>query len=68
MALAGTNATGTVSTPPDHEVAPGAAAASKFSVFWQTVKPFGWQGLLLVGVLLALYAPVLRTPRRPVVP
>ncbi len=61
MALAGTNATGTVSTTPDHEVAPGAAAASKFSVFWQTVKPFGWQGLLLVAVLLALYAPVLRS-------
>ena len=36
------------------------APASKFSTFWRTVKPFGWQGLLLVGVLFALYAPVLR--------
>jgi len=28
---------------------------------WQTVKPFGWPGLLLVAVLVVLYAPVLRT-------
>ena len=62
MALAGTKATGTVSTAPDQEISPAAAVpTSKFSVFWQTVKPFGWQGLLLVGVLFALYAPVLRT-------
>jgi exosortase len=26
---------------------------------WQTLKPFGWRGLLLVCVLVALYAPVL---------
>jgi transmembrane exosortase EpsH len=47
--------------PPNQEVqvqveeVPASQAAS----FWQTIKPFGWQGLPLVGVLLALYAPVL---------
>jgi len=62
VALAGTKATGTVSQPLDHEVLleARASAPSKFSSLWQTVKPFGWQGLLLVGVLIALYAPVLR--------
>ena len=29
-------------------------------MFWQTVKPFGWQGLLLCAILIKLYAPVLR--------
>jgi exosortase len=51
---------GAVSQPPDHEILIADAPTSKFSTFWRTVKPFGWQGLLLVGVLLALYAPVLR--------
>ncbi len=60
MALAGTKATGTLSAPTDQEPSVAAPPVSKFSAFWQTVKPFGWQGLLLVAVLIALYAPVLR--------
>ena len=60
MALAGTKAVGTVSQPPNQEIPVQEAPVSKAPSFWQTVKPFGWQGLLLVGVLLALYAPVLR--------
>jgi len=61
VALVDTKATGTVSHPPNHEVLLAGPPSSKFSTFWQTVKPFGWQGLLLVGVLIALYAPVLGT-------
>ena len=60
MALAGTKPTGAVAPPSDQEIPAGGAPSSKFATFWQTVKPFGWQGLLLVGVLIALYAPVLR--------
>ena len=60
MALAGTNAAETASPPPDLETPVGGAPPSKAPTFWQTVRPFGWQGLLLVGVLLVLYAPVLR--------
>jgi exosortase len=37
-----------------------AAPTSRFANFWQTLKPFGWQGLLLVAVLIALYSRVLR--------
>jgi len=59
VALAGTKAEGTVSRPPNQEIHVEAPAFEAPS-FWQTVKPFGWQGLLLVAVLLALYAPVLR--------
>jgi exosortase A len=39
---------------------PGGKPASKLSSFWQTVKPFGWEGLLLVAVLILLYASVLK--------
>lgn len=59
MALAGTKPT-TTALIPAAEVQPGGKPTSKFSSFWQTVRPFGWQGLLLVGVLALLYAPVLR--------
>jgi len=61
VALAGTKPTESVSRPPDQEILVGGAPTSKFSTLWKTVKPFGWQGMLLVGVLIALYAPVLRT-------
>ena len=44
----------------EEEVLPGGKPPSKFSTFWQTVKPFGWQGLLLTAVLIFLYAPVLK--------
>jgi exosortase len=60
VALAGTKAVGTVSHPPNQEIPIEEAPVSKAPGFWRTVKPFGWQGLLLVGVLLALYAPALR--------
>ncbi len=59
MALVGTKPAGTVSHPPEQEVLLGGPPGSKFSIFWQTVKPFGWQGLLLVGILVALYTPVM---------
>jgi len=61
VALAGTNTTGTALTQPgEDEVLPGEKPPSKFGTVWQTLKPFGWQGLLLVGVLAVLYAPVIK--------
>ena len=66
MALAGTKTTGPALTQPAaEEVLPGSKPPSqpfseKLLSFWQTLKPFGWQGLLLVGVLGFLYAPVLK--------
>jgi exosortase len=45
---------------PAEELLPGSTQPSKSSSFWQTVKPFGWQGLLLVAVLALLYAPVIK--------
>jgi exosortase len=44
---------------PADEVLPS-AKPSKLSSFWRTVKPFGWQGLLMVAVLGLLYAPVIK--------
>ncbi len=58
MALAGTK-TGTALTHPADEVLPG-AKPSQLSMLWQTLKPFGWQGLLLVAALTLLYAPVIK--------
>ena len=58
MALAGIKPTGTASHPAD-ELLLGGSPPSKFHVFWQTLMPFGWQGLLLVAVVVVLYAPVL---------
>ncbi len=66
MALAGTKTTGPALTQPAaEEVLPGSKPPSqpfseKLLSFWQTLKPFGWQGLLLVGVLGFLYWPVLK--------
>lgn len=60
MALAGTKTSGTAFPDPAEEVLPGGKPPSKFLTFWQTVKPFGWQGLLLTAVLLYLYTPVLK--------
>lgn len=58
MALTGTEPAGTL----DSEVK-AASTEGKFSAMlhslWQTIKPFGWPGVLLVAVLVALYAPVL---------
>ena len=66
MALAGTKTTGSALTQPAaEEVVSGSKPPSppfseKLHSFWQTVKPFGWQGLLLVVVLGILYWPVLK--------
>lgn len=59
MALAGTKTSGTALSTPVEEVLPGGSSPTKTS-FWQTVKPFGWQGLLLTAVLTFLYGPVLK--------
>jgi exosortase len=59
LALAGTKS-GTAPTLPADELLPAAPPPSRLSSFWQTLKPFGWQGLLLVAVLGVLYASVLR--------
>ena len=59
MALAGTKA-GTALTHPADEVLPGAKPPSQLPALWQTLKPFGWQGLLLVAVLALLYAPIVK--------
>ncbi|HUK43335.1 MAG TPA: exosortase A [Candidatus Bathyarchaeia archaeon] len=59
MALAGTKP-GTTLTPAADEVLPAAQPSSSRSSLWQTLKPFGWQGLLLVAVLTLLYAPVVK--------
>jgi exosortase len=60
VALAGTKAGTALSHPAAEEVVSGEKPPSKSSSLWQTLKPFGWQGLLLVGVLAFLYAPVIR--------
>jgi len=60
VALAGTKTTGTALTHPTEEVLPGGEPPSRFSTLWLTLKPFGWQGLLLVAALALLYAPVLK--------
>jgi exosortase len=61
VALAGTKATSTALThQPDEQVGSGDSTAPKASTLWQTLKPFGWQGLLLIAVLIVLYAPVLK--------
>ncbi len=68
MALAGTKTSGTALNAPAAEEVRSAAKSGSFltsasqtlTSFWQTLKPFGWQGLLLVGVLAALYAPVVK--------
>ena len=59
MALAGTKS-GTALTQPADEVLPGEKRPSLISSLWQTLKPFGWQGLLLIAVLALLYAPVIK--------
>jgi exosortase len=61
VALAGTKTSGTALTQPgEDDLLPGEKPPSKFSAAWQTLKPFGWQGLLLVAVLGVLYASVVK--------
>lgn len=59
MALAGTKMSGTALSP-QVEVVPSGNARSHLANFWQTLKPFGWQGLVLVIAVFLLYAPVLK--------
>ncbi len=59
MALAGTKP-GTALTQPSDEVLSGEKRPSFTSSLWQTLRPFGWQGLLLVAALALLYAPVIK--------
>jgi len=60
VALTGTGPAGTTLTPPEKPIAVEGPPPPKLRAIWQTLKPFGWSGLLLVAVLVALYAPVLR--------
>ena len=60
MALAGTKTTGTALTRPSENLVSPEVGSPQLPGFWQTMKPFGWQGLLLVAVLIVLYAPVLK--------
>lgn len=59
MALAGTK-TGTALTRPADQVLPGNPRPSTLALLWQTLKPFGWQGLLLIAALSVLYSHVVR--------
>lgn len=58
--LLGTKPTGTAPQQPVAEISVAGSPPSKLLLAWQTIKPFGWSGLLLVGVLTALYVPVLK--------
>jgi exosortase len=58
--LLGTNPTGTAPQPPVEEISVESRASSKLMLQWQSVKLFGWPGLLLVVVLIGLYVPVLQ--------
>lgn len=60
MALTGIGPTGATLTPSEKPIAVEGPPPSKLVTVWQTLRPFGWSGFLLVGVLVALYAPVLR--------
>jgi len=58
--LLGTNPTGTAPQPPVEEISVENRPPSKLMLQWQSVKLFGWPGLLLVAVLIGLYVPVLQ--------
>ncbi len=60
MALAGTKTSGSALSTSVEDVLPGAKPPSKLQGVWQTLKPFGWQGLLLTAALILLYAPTLK--------
>jgi len=59
LALAGTK-TGTALTPQTGTAVSDEKPPSRFASAWQTLRPFGWQGVVLVAMLSVLYAPVLR--------
>jgi exosortase len=59
VALAGTKP-GTALTPPADEVLPGRKPPSRVATFWQTLRPFGWQGILLLAAMSLLYGPVVK--------
>jgi exosortase len=60
VALAGTKTSGSALSTSVEDVLPGAKPPSKLQGVWQTLKPFGWQGLLLTAALILLYAPTLK--------
>ncbi len=60
VALAGTKRTSTALTSPSQETLPDKSKPSQLASFFSTIKPFGWQGLLLVAVLAFLYAPIIK--------
>ena len=59
MALTGTEPTGVTTDPASKQILVEEGSPSKLVAVWQTLKPFGWSGLLLVVVLLLLYRSVL---------
>jgi len=60
VALADTRPTGaSVSAPAGNSVMVGDVAPPPKASFADHLKSFGWQGFLLVGVFVALYAPIL---------
>ena len=60
MALAGTKPGTALTQPAEQVLSGGPPPPSKLSSLWRTLKPFGWQGLLLIAVMGLLYAPVIR--------
>jgi exosortase len=59
VAITGTDTAGETLNPPRNGILLEEKTPSKLLTLWQTIKPFGWTGLLLVGVLVGLYAQVL---------
>ncbi len=60
MALAGTKPTGTpMSVPAGNSAVMGEVAPPPKASFTDEMKSIGWQGFLLIGVVTALYAPIL---------
>ncbi len=60
MALAGTKPTGSpMSGPAGNSVVMGEVVPPPKTSFTDELKSIGWQGLLLAGVVTALYAPIL---------
>jgi exosortase len=59
VALAPTNSTESTAVTPESPTIANAAARRDSPSLAELLRKFGWQGALLVAVLLALYAPVL---------
>ena len=60
MAMQPTNSTdSTVTVTTENSAVNNGVASAKSPTFWELLLNFGWQGALLVAVVVALYAPVL---------